>query len=124
MTGDCCVFKLLRRCVGGTVGKVKVVFNSHRVVTNYVQDNVSYVPVQDVVKAFKRDFGVDISYKECHQMILSAYTTPKNRLIPKKNVRVSSIGQQYVYRGIAAIDKPACTSVEAQVMRREIQCVK
>jgi len=84
------------------------------VVTNYVQDNVSYVPVQDVVKAFKRDFGVDISYKECHQMILSAYTTPKNRLIPKKNVRVSSIGQQYVYRGIAAIDKPACTSVEAQ----------
>lgn len=84
------------------------------VLSNYVQDNIAYVPVQDVVKAFKRDFGVDISYKECHQMILSAYTSPKNRLIPKKNVRVSSIGQQYVYRGIAAVDKPACTSVESQ----------
>jgi len=99
-----------------------VVFTFLRVASNYIQDNVSYVPVQDVVKAFKRDFGQDISYKECHQMILSAYTSPKNRLIPKKNVRVSSIGQQYVYRGIAAIDKPACTSVESQVMHREIQC--
>ena len=57
-------------------------------------------------------------------MILSAYTSPKNRLIPKKNVRVSSIGQQYVYRGIAAVDKPACTSVESQVTPREIQFVK
>ena len=101
-----------------------MVFVSFRVISNYVQDNVSYVPVQDVVKTFKRDFGVDISYKECHQMILSAYTSPKNRLIPKKNVRVSSIGQQYVYRGIAAIDKATCTSVESQVMLREIQCVK
>lgn len=80
---------------------------------------MSYVPVQDVVKAFKRDFGVDISYKECHQMILSAYTSPKNRLIPKKNVRVSSIGQQYVYRGIAATDKATCTFPESQVMPRK-----
>ena len=87
-------------------------------ISNYIQDNLAYVPVQDVVKAFKRDFGVDITYKECHQMILSAFTSPRNRLIPKKNVRVSSVGQQYVYRGIAVINKGACPLEESQVVYR------
>ena len=96
--------------------KILHLFHPFRVISNYVQDNMSYVPVQDVVKAFKSDFGVDITYKECHQMILSAFTSPRNRLIPKKNVRVSSVGQQYVYRGIAPINKAACTSEESQVM--------
>ena len=80
-----------------------------------MQDNVSYVPVQDVVKAFKKDYNVDISYKVCHQMIFSAFTSPRNRLIPRKTVRVSSIGQQYVYRGIAPLNKAMCTSEETQV---------
>ena len=67
-----------------------------------MEDHTSYVPVQDVVKAFKNDFNYDISYKECHQMIYSAFTNPRQRSSPLKTVRVSSIGQQYVYRGIAA----------------------
>ena len=81
-----------------------------------MHDDASYVPVQDVVKAFRKDFNVDISYKECHQMIFSAFTSPRNRLIPRKTVRVTSIGQQYVYRGIAPLNKAACSSKEiAQV---------
>ena len=87
-----------------------------RVVSHYAADNLSYVPVQDVVRAFKKDFNVDISYKECHQMILSAFTSPRNRLIPRKTVRVSSIGQQYVYRGIAPLNKASSSSEEAQVL--------
>ena len=89
---------------------------SSRVVSHYMHDDASYVPVQDVVKAFRKDFNVDISYKECHQMIFSAFTSPRNRLIPRKTVRVTSIGQQYVYRGIAPLNKAACSSKEiAQV---------
>lgn len=79
-----------------------------------MQDDLSYVPVQDVVKAFKKDYNVDISYKECHQMILSAFTSPRNRLIPRKTVRVSSVGQQYVYRGIAALNKAKCPTEDVQ----------
>lgn len=86
-----------------------------RVVSSYVQDSSWYVPVQDVVKAFKKDFNVDITYKECHQLVLSAYASPRNRLIPKKNVRVSSIGQQYVYRGIRPINKGSGSSEKSQV---------
>lgn len=71
--------------------------------SNYVEDNTSYVPVQDVVKAFKNSFGIDITYKECHQMIYSAFTSPRQRTCPLKTVRVSSMGAQYVYRGIAPI---------------------
>lgn len=82
------------------------------VVSHYMHDDASYVPVQDVVKAFRKDFNVDISYKECHQMIFSAFTSPRNRLIPRKTVRVTSIGQQYVYRGIAPLNKAACSSKE------------
>ena len=86
-----------------------------RVVSHYVQDDTSFVPVQDVVKAFKEEYNVDLSYKECHQMILSAFTTPRNRLIAKKTVRVSTFGQQYVYRGIAPINKAICPSDETKV---------
>ncbi|KAK3741184.1 hypothetical protein QZH41_012618, partial [Actinostola sp. cb2023] len=70
---------------------------------NYVEDSTSYVPVQDVVKAFKTSYGIDITYKECHQMIYSAFTSPRQRTCPLKTVRVSSMGAQYVYRGIAPI---------------------
>lgn len=87
-----------------------------RVVSHYVQDDTSFVPVQDVVKAFKEEYNVDLSYKECHQMILSAFTTPRNRLIAKKTVRVSTFGQQYVYRGIAPINKAICPSDETKVL--------
>ena len=86
-----------------------------RVVSNYVQDSLCYVPVQDVVKAFKKDFNMDITYKECHQLVLSAYASPRNRLIPKKSVRVSSVGQQYVYRGISPINKDSGSSSKPQV---------
>lgn len=100
--------------------KYLIVAYSHlclcRVVSHYAADSLSYVPVQDVVRAFKKDFNVDISYKECHQMILSAFTSPRNRLIPRKTVRVSSIGQQYVYRGIAPLNKATSSSEEAQVL--------
>ena len=87
-----------------------------RVVSHYASDNLSYVPVQDVVREFKKDFNVDISYKECHQMILSAFTSPGNRLIPRKTVRVSSVGQQYVYRGISLLNKAISSSEETQVL--------
>lgn len=90
------------------------------VVSSYVQDSSWYVPVQDVVKAFKKDFNVDITYKECHQLVLSAYASPRNRLIPKKNVRVSSIGQQYVYRGIRPINKGSGSSEKSQA-RNELE---
>ena len=49
-------------------------------------------------------------------MILSAFTTPRNRLIAKKTVRVSTFGQQYVYRGIAPINKAICPSDETKVL--------
>ena len=52
-------------------------------------------------------------------MILSAFTTPKNRLIAKKTVRVSSLGQQYVYRGIAPVNKAICPSDESKVLCNE-----
>lgn len=84
------------------------------VVANYLQDSSCYVPVQDVVKAFKKDFNMDITYKECHQLVLSAYASPRNRLIPKKSVRVSSVGQQYVYRGISPINKDSGSSSKPQ----------
>ena len=48
-------------------------------------------------------------------MILAAFTSPRNRLIPRKTVRVSSLGQQYVYRGIAPITKAEGASTETQV---------
>ena len=52
-------------------------------------------------------------------MILSAFTTPRNRLIAKKTVRVSTFGQQYVYRGIAPINKAICPSDETKVLWQE-----
>lgn len=52
-------------------------------------------------------------------MILSAFTTPRNRLIAKKTVRVSTFGQQYVYRGIAPINKAICSSDETKVWSHE-----
>ena len=52
-------------------------------------------------------------------MILSAFTTPRNRLIAKKTVRVSTFGQQYVYRGIAPVNKAICLSDETKVWWQE-----
>ena len=82
--------------------------------SNYTEDASSFVPVQDVVKAFKQEYHYDISYKDCHQMIYSAFTSPRSRSSPLKTVRVTSLGQQYVYRGIAP-RKKALSEVNEQV---------
>ncbi|XP_068737818.1 uncharacterized protein [Montipora capricornis] len=76
------------------------------ILAHYKQDSMSYVPVQDVIDALKKNFNANFSYKQCHEMILSALASPKNPLIPRKPVRVGCVGNQYVYRGIAPLNKP------------------
>ncbi|XP_032229279.2 uncharacterized protein LOC5505011 isoform X1 [Nematostella vectensis] len=82
--------------------------------SHYVEDSSSYVPVQDVVKTFKQSFGLEITYKECHQMIYSAFTSPRQRTCPLKTVRVSSMGAQYVYRGIAPAKNDGSTESDTK----------